>query len=174
MKKYISEKKMLKKLNIPNWRYMTKDKLLTFVSSLPHMNPEVAKAAIDQFPNFSNLAKDMVEIMQSSINNAISSNENISLTAMNCINETCSSLLKQLESEKSTEMDRIDIRNKIVELNQMIVDIDKQNKKFLSKNITIGATLIGTAIVAGISVLGVSSKQDFNYDYDSDDNTDSY
>ena len=71
-------------------------------------------------------------------------------------------------------MDRIDIRNKIVEFNQMIVDIDKQNKTFLSKNITIGATLIGTAIVAGISVLGVSSKQDFNYDYDSDDNTDSY
>lgn len=48
----ISEKELLNELSIKNWRYMSKDKIAAFVNSLPRLDPEVAKAAICQFPHF--------------------------------------------------------------------------------------------------------------------------
>ena len=56
----MSEKKVLKKLGIPDFRHMTKDKVVKFVSLLPNMDPEVAKKALEQFPAFADLAKEMV------------------------------------------------------------------------------------------------------------------
>ena len=56
MKRTISEQKVLKKLGISDFRHMTKDKIVTFASMLPYMDPEVAKKALDQFPSFKELA----------------------------------------------------------------------------------------------------------------------
>ena len=60
MKYTLSEKKVLKKLGIKDFRHMTKDKVVSFASMLPYMNPEVAKKALEQFPSFKDLAGDMV------------------------------------------------------------------------------------------------------------------
>ena len=60
MKYTLSEKKVLKKLGIPDFRHMTKDKVMSFATMLPYMDPEVAKKALEQFPSFKDLAGDMV------------------------------------------------------------------------------------------------------------------
>ena len=39
---------------------MTKDKVMSFATMLPYMDPEVAKKALEQFPSFKDLAGDMV------------------------------------------------------------------------------------------------------------------
>ena len=46
MKRTIKEKKVLKKLGIPDFRHMTKDKIIKFATMLPYMDPLVAKAAL--------------------------------------------------------------------------------------------------------------------------------
>lgn len=51
------ERQALRKLDIPDFRHITKDKLMQFVSMTSKMDPEVAKAAINQFPDFANLVK---------------------------------------------------------------------------------------------------------------------
>ena len=60
MKYTMSEKKVLKKLGIPDFKHMTKDKVVKFASMLPYMDPEVAKVALEQFPVFKDLASDLV------------------------------------------------------------------------------------------------------------------
>lgn len=50
MRYNLSEKKVLKKLGIEDFRHMTKDKIVQFASMLPQMDPEVAKKALEQFP----------------------------------------------------------------------------------------------------------------------------
>lgn len=52
------EARILKRLNIPDFRHMTKDKLMQFVSMTSRMDPEVAKAAIAQFPDFAKMCKE--------------------------------------------------------------------------------------------------------------------
>lgn len=55
--KYISEQRVLNELNIEDWRHLSKDKIMAFASELPYMDPEVAKAAIAQFPKFAESCK---------------------------------------------------------------------------------------------------------------------
>ena len=52
MKKSLNEKQVLKKLNIKSFSEVTTDKAISFSSMLPHMNPDVAKKALEQFPDF--------------------------------------------------------------------------------------------------------------------------
>ncbi|WP_156951394.1 hypothetical protein [Lacrimispora aerotolerans] len=46
MSETITEQKVLNKLDIPDFRHMTKDKVMGFASMLPDMDPEVAKKAL--------------------------------------------------------------------------------------------------------------------------------
>ena len=42
-------------------RYRTKDKVIKMASMLDKMDPEVAKKALEQFPEFSNATKEMLK-----------------------------------------------------------------------------------------------------------------
>ena len=61
MKRMLTEQQVLKKMDIPDFRHVTKDKIITFASMLPNMDPEVAKKALEQFPDF---AKTSLEVMK--------------------------------------------------------------------------------------------------------------
>ena len=60
MKRITSEKQLLKQLGISDFRHITKDKLLAFTSSIDKVDPEVAKAAISQFPNFKEMVSEIL------------------------------------------------------------------------------------------------------------------
>ena len=47
-------------LNIPDFRHLTRDKLIEFVSAIPDIDKEVAIKTIQQFPEFSGYAKVLV------------------------------------------------------------------------------------------------------------------
>ena len=56
MNRTLTEQKVLRKLGIQDFRHMTKEKVTGFVSMLPRMDPEVAKKALEQFPDFTKTA----------------------------------------------------------------------------------------------------------------------
>ena len=45
MSRTLTENQVLKKLNIPDFRHLSKDNIMSFVSMIDKMNPEVAKKA---------------------------------------------------------------------------------------------------------------------------------
>ena len=57
MNRTLTEQKVLKNLGIPDFRHMTREKVTGFVSMLPRMDPEVAKKALEQFPDFTKTAQ---------------------------------------------------------------------------------------------------------------------
>lgn len=158
MIKRISEKQLLKKLNIPDWRHMSKDKLTTFISSLPYLDPEVAKAAINQFPNFSEFVKDMIKVMQENADKSINSDEKTSLASIDFLQQTRDALFLQLDSEELSENERLRILDGILELNKMTLELNKQRQNFLLKNSAIIATTIGTLALTAVSILGVNHQ----------------
>lgn len=60
MRRSYTEKQVLKKLDIPDFRHLTKDKVVAFASMVPSMQPEVAKKALEQFPNFVSTSLDLM------------------------------------------------------------------------------------------------------------------
>lgn len=169
MRKNVSEKWLLKKMDIPDWRHMSKDKITTFVSSLPYLDPEVAKAAIDQFPNFASLAKELVGTIQTNFNTVVSSNETITKESVSCIQQSLECLFKQLDRDDLSDNERLSIRTDILELNKMVVDLSKEYQKTQFKNMAMVAMGIAGVIGCAASILGSNSKQEY-LDADDTDN----
>ena len=59
MSKQLTEQQVLQALNIPDFRHLSKDKVISFASMLTDMEPEVAMKALEQFPEF---AKTILEL----------------------------------------------------------------------------------------------------------------
>ncbi len=67
MSRPYNEIQVLKKLDIPDFRHLTKDKVIAFASMIPRMDPEVAKKALEQFPNFASTSLDIMKEYRSII-----------------------------------------------------------------------------------------------------------
>ena len=74
MNRTLSEQKVLKKLDIPDFRHLSKDKIIAFASLLPQMDAEVAKKALEQFPNFASTSLEVMKEYKSILENALVSN----------------------------------------------------------------------------------------------------
>ena len=62
-KRYVSETSVKKALKIDNFRNLSKDKIMQFVSMIPYIDKEVAIAIINQFPEFVDFGKVKVWIL---------------------------------------------------------------------------------------------------------------
>jgi hypothetical protein len=57
MSNQLIEREVLQQWNIPDFRHITKDKIMTFASMLHNIEPEVAKKALEQFTEFAKMAE---------------------------------------------------------------------------------------------------------------------
>lgn len=165
MGKSLTEQKVLKKLGIPDFRHLTKAKAITMVSMLDKMDPEVAKKALEQFPDFSNTIKEILAEYKESLDRALESNE----TSVKSYYDSCDSIIHSLqeELEKSTLSfdERKYIIDKMIEIQKMKGDKDSENKKFIATLSAFATAAAGIAAVALLSALGGNTKLEAN-DFD--------
>ena len=131
MKHTMTEAKVLNKLGIPNFRHMTKDKVVSFVSMLPQMDPDVAKRALEQFPNFAETGLAVVKCLKDTLETVISSNTE-SMTAYYAVcQEALASLEAELKREDLTDEGRKLVIDGIMSILSAMSQKDSENKQFL-------------------------------------------
>lgn len=171
MDRTLTEQRILKQLGIPDFRHMTKAKVVKFASMLPKMDPEVAKKALEQFPEFTKSANEIIGYYKDTIDKAVDSNrESVKLNYEIC-NNIIESLREQLEDETLTFEQRMIIDEKMIGVAKLAKDIDKENKDFLAKVLTIGGIVAVAALSVATSILGSRSEIN-NNNLDSDDTID--
>lgn len=131
MKRSLTEDKVLRKLDIPDFRHMTKDKVVSFVSMLPQMDPEVAKRALEQFPAFAETSLAIVNCLRDSLGDIVDSN------AANAaeFNARCQDALNALETlllrDDLSDAGREQAINGIMGVLELMREFDRENKAFL-------------------------------------------
>ena len=158
MSKPLTEQKVLKKLGIEDFRHLTKDKVITMASMLDKMSPEVAKKAIEQFPNFSNTMKEILHDYKESLDKAQETNADSVKSFYDSCDMIISSLQKEVEKNDLNFEEKKFIIDKMMEVNRMKGEKDSENKKFIATMALFG--MAATAIVAGVlsSALGGNTK----------------
>lgn len=154
MNKSLTEKKVLKKLNIEDFRHLTKDKVITMASMLDRMDPEVAKKALEQFPEFAAATKEMLLEYKETLDKGLETNKESVQTYYDVCNSIVVSLQKQLEYENLSFEDRKYIIDKMLEVSRMMGEKDSENKKFITTLAVIGATAVCVATSVMASALG--------------------
>lgn len=132
MSRSLTEAKVLRKLDIPDFRHLTKDKVVSFVSMLPQMDPEVAKRALEQFPAFAETNLAIVSCLKDSFGTIVSGNAgNMAEFNARC-HEALSALEAELKREDLTDEGRKLVIDGIMGIIGAIGQKDSENKEFLS------------------------------------------
>lgn len=158
MNRSLTEAKVLRKLGIPDFRHLTKDKVVSFVSMLPQMDPDVAKHALEQFPAFAETSLAIIGCLKDSLATIVSGNaQNMAEFNTRC-QEALSALEAELKREDLTDEGRKLVIDGIVGIIEMISKKDSENKEFLSKLLH-GAILVsGFALACLAAALGLRVK----------------
>lgn len=129
MSRSLTETKVLRELGIPDFRHLTKDKVVGFVSMLPQMDPEVAKHALEQFPAFAETSLAIVNCLKDSLGAMISSNAaNMAEFNARC-QEALSALEAELKREDLSDEGRKLIINGILGIIEAISQKDSEDKE---------------------------------------------
>lgn len=150
MSRPYTELQVLKQLDIPDFRHLTKDKVITFASMIPRMDPEVAKKALEQFPNFASTSLDIMKEYREIIETASDEDRESTQKCYEMYDRVMSSLERILQEDKLTFDEKTYI------LDQMKFVADEVSRKDSEKsNNRLKILSIAGGVAAGIvAVLG--------------------
>ena len=154
IKRQISEKDLLRLLNIPSFRHMSKDKLVSFVSTLPEIDPEVAKKALEQFPDFASAMVEITGHYKEVIDKCLESSDADTATILAACSAINESIQRELEKGERTFEEREHLIDKSIQVVQMMREIDADNKRFRAHIIRFATIAFGIAVGALITALG--------------------
>lgn len=154
----MSETRVLKKLNIIDFRHLTKDKVIKMVSMLDKMDPEVAKKVLEQFPKFSNTIKEMLTEYKEVLDKGLGFNNESVKAVYDKYNAVIASLQKELENEHLTFEQKKYILEQMRDIAEKVDKKDTENKRFIVGMATLSTLVVGGTVAVLASVLGGNTQ----------------
>lgn len=164
-----TELQVLKKLNIPDFRHLTKDKVIAFASMIPKMNPDVAKKALEQFPNFATTSLDALKEYREIIENAMRDDRESTQVCYDMYNRVMDSLEEALHEENLTFDQKTYILDQMKSVADEVSQKDREKASDRLKVLGIAGSVVASIVAVLGSIIGsniVASKGD---DTDNDD-----
>lgn len=149
-----TERQVLKKLDIPDFRHLTKEKVIAFATMIPRMDPEVAKKALEQFPNFASTSLDILKEYRGIIEEAMVDDKESMLACYEMYGRVMDSLEKLLDNDNLSFDEQTYILGQMREVADAVAekDTEKANNRLKMLGIVGG---VAAAIVAALaSALG--------------------
>jgi len=154
MSDLLTEREVLRQMNIPDFRHITKDKVMTFASLLQKMEPEVAKKALEQFPAFAKMALEVMKEYKGVMDKTLDENSASSKQCYDIYNEVVSALKRCLTEDDLPFEEKKYYIEKMVEIARMADKKDSENKSFNWNLIAAGSFVVLAVIELGASALG--------------------
>lgn len=156
MSRPYTEVQVLKKLDIPDFRHLTKDKVIAFATMVPKMSPEVAKKALEQFPDFAATSLSVMREYKDVIEQLMEDDRESTQICYDMYNRVMDSLEKLLEDDNLTFDEKTYILNQMREVAEDVSrkDSEKANNRIKIIGV-VGGVAAGIVAVLG-SAIGVN------------------
>ena len=153
MSRTLTENQVLKKLNIPDFRHLSKDNIMSFVSMIDKMDPEVAKKALEQFPDFAKVSIDGLTNLKNTVLKSMDDDKE----SANRFYDMCDTVIDAIklamsDGEVTFEEKKYCI-DKMQEIVKMASEKDSEGKKFkwsLVANFALSAVIVVAATVVAL------------------------
>lgn len=166
----LNENQVKAVIGITDWRHLSKEKLMNFVSILPNVDNEDAIKIIEQFPEFSKNSLEMINIMKDLCINALEDDKHSTDQSIIAYKQIISDVYMPILDELSSLVKRDDISaedrkyfaDKMIEVADKAEGVadkiglkDTEGKEFKGKLLnTFGGVILGTLMI-GATILGV-------------------
>lgn len=154
-KELLSSQDVLNKIGASSFRNISKDQLISFVSSIPDMDKETAIKCIEQFPEFKSYASGIVSQLQVMCTNAITDNKTSRQDAVNGYMMILDTLKEKLSRPDIGLEEANQITRDMVEIADKIAILDSENKHFLEGVLKVGSAVAAFALAVAGGILGV-------------------
>ena len=154
MAKKLSENEVLNSLNIPDFRHLSKDKIMSFASMIQDMDPEVAKKALEQFPEFAKMSLEVMTEYKTVLEKSLDANTKSSNQVYQIYNEVIKSLRISVEKEGISFEEKKYYIEKMMQITEKAEKKDSENKQFNWKVIGAGSTIAVLLLSAGLAAIG--------------------
>lgn len=158
MGRYLSEKQVLRKLKIDDFRHLSKDTVMRFASSIQRMDPEVAKKAIEQFPNFAKAVKDGVVEYKDLAEKVIKSGDKDHDALISMIEAEHQQLIKMLDEKELNFNEKLQIMERLSKLQEKVEHANREMRIYRLKVAGGILAVILIAILSLATVLGGNSE----------------
>lgn len=164
----LSPEEVLKIWNIENFQHLNKKDAIRITSKIAELDPEVALKIIEQFPDFTLKIKEMIISYTDLVKKIISSEDADSAHFYEATEKIMGILENELKKASLNAEDRAICINGLLQLAQMMTQENEARRKHNDVRIHEIGKYIALAIVASLSVLGITIYRDHN-DNDNDD-----
>lgn len=158
-KNILTEEEVKKELGIVDFRTITKDKIMQFVSLMPKLDKELAIKIIEQFPSYATMATSMVTNLIDMCNNALTNSKITEKEAIEAYKYVLETIRMELEDGEVTPEEKEKYNNQMIEVADKISEIDVRNKKWLENIVKYGTSAVCITLAVGAAILGVNSKK---------------
>lgn len=149
-----AEKQVLELLGKTNFRNISKDDVVGYISMIQSLEPEVAKKVLEQYPELVKLIHQTLVGHKETIQKSIESSDKSSEQCFEIYEKVLSDLSKCLDINDLSAEERKEIREKEMEIARMAERKDLDNKNFNWKIVSAASFVVITAIGVGAGVLG--------------------
>lgn len=150
MEKELTESEVLHELDIPDFRHLSKEKVMTFASMLSKMSPNVAEKAIEQFPEFGKIVIEAFTDYRAVLEKSLDSNKESTKECFEAYDTILETLKKCINGNPSFEEKKYYIE-KMIEVANIKSEKDSENKEFIGK-------VIGICATAAVFAVGISAN----------------
>ncbi len=160
MSKQLNETQVLKLLNIPDFRHLSKDNVMSFVSMIDKMDPEVAKKALEQFPDFAKASIEGLNNLKDTASKAMDEDKESAARFYDMCDAIIDAIKLAMSDGVITFEEKKYCIDKMQEIAKMASDKDYEGKKFKWSLVTNYALTAITVIAATVAVLGGAANMD--------------
>lgn len=159
----LTEKQVKELLGVDDFSEITEDQIRVFVSEIPRMDKDVAIKAIEQFPAYGELVKELTTQYFNISDRVVDENGTSVQRVLEAYRYTLDMMAALANCDDISMVNRQWFAEKAVEIADKMAEFDLENKSFLSGLVKTGAKIIGGVAVACAAILGFmffNSKDD--------------
>lgn len=156
-----TEMQVLRKLDIPDFRHLTKDKVIEFATMVPKMNHEVAKKALEQFPTFALTSLDVMKEYRTLIEKSMEQDQENTQVCYDMYGRVMAALEKMLEEDSLTFEEKTYILSEMKQVADEVShkDFEKTNARMRVMGIAGGVATAVVAILGAAIGVNLTSRQ---------------
>lgn len=158
MSKVLTETQVLKKLNIPNFRHLSRDNVMSFASMIQDMDPEVAKKALEQFPQFTQIVIESLKDIRETAIKVLDDDKDSTARFYNICDEIIAALKASLSADNLSFEEKKYYIEQMKEVAKMVADKDTEGKKFKWSILVACATVAVFVLGTAATLLGGNSN----------------
>ncbi|MFJ3616192.1 hypothetical protein [Streptomyces hydrogenans] len=150
----VNEAAVKRKLGIPDWRSLSKDKVLKFAAAMPEMATEVRLKLIEQFPAFKDLGKANIDAVTQAHKSTLEANENSQNHFHQASQDQRDALRADLGRDDLSWEQRDALHDRFERNVRQASEKDSENKQFLGTGMKMVAAAGAAAIGLGVVFVG--------------------